>query len=154
MASHREYEEKTEKLLEPIASQFGVWIYDVEFVKEAGTFYLRAYIEKDGGVNIDDCVDVSHALSDKLDETDFIAEEYILEVSSPGLGRQLKKDRHLENSLGMDVDIKLYEAIDGQKEYTGELVSYDKDSLVINIDGSELRFERNKVANIRLTLDI
>ena len=154
MANHKEYEEKTEKLLEPVAHEFGVSIYDVEFVKEAGTNYLRAFIDKENGVTIDDCVNVSRKLSDALDADDFISEEYILEVSSPGLGRQLKKDRHLQNSIGKSVDIKLFEAKEGTKEFSGVLASFDKQEIVIKTDSDEATFKRSEIANIKLTLDI
>lgn len=154
MASKKDYEIRTEQLLEPIAKDCGVWIYDVEYVKEAGTWYLRAYIEKDGGVTIDDCEAVSRRLSDELDAADYISEEYILEVSSPGLGRTLKKDRHLENSIGMEVEIKLYEPIDGTKEYSGTLDSFDQDTLFVLINDAKVSFERKKIAAVKLALDI
>ena len=96
MSKRETYEEKTLKLLEPIAQSNGVEIYDVEYVEEAGEWYLRAYIDKEGGVTIDDCEAVSRALSDALDRDEFIDDAYYLEVSSPGLGRQLKKDKHFE----------------------------------------------------------
>lgn len=140
-------------MLAPIAVQYGVSIYDVEYVKEAGEWYLRAYIDKEGGVTIDDCELVSRALSDALDQDDFIADAYILEVSSPGLGRQLKKDRHFENSLGEDVEVKLFEAIDGQKEFAGCLKAYDKEHITIEDDEKEMTFERSKIALVRLQLD-
>ena len=115
MSERKGYEEKVEQLLLPITQEYGVSIYDVEYVKEGADYYLRAYIDKEGGVTIDDCENVSRKLSDALDKDDFIAQAYILEVSSPGLGRTLKKDRHLEQSIGKDVELKLFEAIDGTK---------------------------------------
>ncbi len=149
----KDYESKTEELLQPIASACGVWIYDVEYVKEGSDWYLRAYIEKDGGVTIEDCETVSRALSDKLDEEDFISDNYILEVSSPGLGRRLTRDRHLENSIGMDVEVKLFEAIDDCKEYAGQLVSYDKENITIAGEDKEYTFVRKNIAVIKLALD-
>ena len=116
--------------------------------------YLRAYIDKDGGVNIQDCENVSRAYSDKLDEADIISEAYILEVSSPGLGRQLKKDRHFENSLGEEVELKLFEAEDGQKEFEGVLKAFDKDRITVTVDGADRDFERSSLAVVRLKLDI
>lgn len=104
MSKRETYEAKTEALLAPIAAAAGVEIYDVEYGKEGADWYLRAYIDKPEGVNIEDCEKVSRALSDALDKEDFIADAYILEVSSPGLGRTLKKDKHLEKSLGSEVD--------------------------------------------------
>ena len=108
MAKRDTYEQRTEELLLPIVERHNVEIYDVEFVKEAGEWYLRAYIDKEGGVNILDCEAVSRELSDALDAEDYIDESYILEVSSPGLGRTLKKDKHLEKSIGEEVEIKTY----------------------------------------------
>ena len=99
MSKRETYESRTEQLLMPIVSKHGVEIYDVEYVKEGSDWYLRAYIDKPEGVNIVDCENVSRELSDVLDAEDFIPDAYILEVSSPGLGRTLKKDRHLEKSL-------------------------------------------------------
>ncbi|SDB59005.1 ribosome maturation factor RimP [Butyrivibrio sp. INlla16] len=153
MSRREEIENKTEALLKPIVEKNEVRIYDVEFVKEAGQWYLRAYIDRDGGVDINKCVDVSHELSDALDEHDFIDEEYILEVSSPGLGRALKKDRHFENSLGQEVDVKLYKAQDGTKEFTGNLKSYDSDTITIETPTGDKTFIRKEVSSVKLTLD-
>lgn len=154
MAGKKDYETWTEELLEPITVKYGVSIYDVEYVKEGSDWYLRAYIDKDGGVTIEDCELVSRALSDALDEKDFIKDAYILEVSSPGLGRQLKKDRHFEKSLGEEVEVKLFEALEGQKEFAGCLTSYDKEHVVIlTQDEKEIQFERAKIATVRLALD-
>lgn len=154
MAGKREYETKTEALLEPIAAEYQVGIYDVEYVKEGREWYLRAYIDKSDGVTIEDCEKVSRALSDALDREDFIPDAYILEVSSPGLGRQLKKDRHFEKSLGEKVEVKLFEALDGVKELEGVLQAYDQKKIVI-MDGSgrETELERNKIAQVRLKID-
>ena len=117
----KEYEKRTEELLEPIAAAAGVAVYDVEYVKEGREWYLRAYIDKEGGVTIGDCETVSRALSDRLDDEDFIEDAYILEVSSPGLGRTLKKDKHLQMSLGESVELKTYQPIETQKEFSGIL---------------------------------
>jgi len=149
----KEYASSAEEILKPITDKHGVLIYDVEYVKEGSDYYLRAFIDKEGGVTIDDCEAVSREFSDALDAKDLISEAYILEVSSPGLGRQLKKDRHLEYSIGEEVEVKLYEAIDGVKEFAGELKSFDKDTInVVTADG-EIGFERSKIASIRLALD-
>lgn len=156
MANKRtEYELKTEELLAPIAESAGVSIYDVEYVKEGADYYLRAYIDKPEGVNIGDCETVSRALSDALDEADFIPDAYILEVSSPGLGRKLTKDRHLEASLGEEVEIKLYKPLENSKdkEFSGILKGYDKSHITIECDGAELELEKSAVAMIRLALD-
>ena len=154
MAGKKDIETKAEELLQPVTDAQGVRIYDVEYVKEGSDWYLRAYIDKDGGVTIEDCEAVSRAYSEKLDETDLIKDAYILEVSSPGLGRQLKKDRHFENSLGEEVELKLFEAVDGEKEFTGILKAYDKDTVTIEAEGEDTKtFERSKLAVIRLTVD-
>ena len=158
MSNRETYESKTERLLSPIAEKYGVEIYDVEYVKEGSDWYLRAYIDKPDGVNINDCENVSRALSDALDAEDYIPDAYILEVSSPGLGRALKKDRHLEKSLGAEVEVKTYKPIDGQKEFAGILKAYDADTVTIASDtkegeGAERVFNRKEVALIRLALD-
>ena len=154
MAGKKDIETRAEQLLQPITDAQGVRIYDVEYVKEGSDWYLRAYIDKDGGVMIEDCEAVSRAYSEKLDEADLIKDAYILEVSSPGLGRQLKKDRHFENSLGEEVELKLFEAVDGEKEFTGILKAYDKDTVTIEAEGGDTKtFERSKLAVIRLTVD-
>ncbi len=154
MAGKKDIETRAEQLLWPITEKQGVRIYDVEYVKEGSDWYLRAYIDKDGGVTIEDCEAVSRAYSEKLDEADLIADAYILEVSSPGLGRQLKKDRHFENSIGEEVELKLFEAVDGEKEYTGILKAFDKDTVTIEAEGKEPQtFERSKLAVIRLKVD-
>ena len=121
MTKRETYEQKTEQLLLPIMEEHQFELVDVEFVKEAGNWFLRAYIDKPGGIGVDDCETVSRRLSDLLDEQDFIEESYILEVSSPGLGRPLKKDKDLERSIGESVDVRLFRAIDRQKEFTGIL---------------------------------
>ena len=115
--------------------------------------YLRTYIDKPEGVSIIDCENVSRAFSDKLDEEDFISDAYILEASSPGLGRALKKDRHLEKSLGEEVEVRTYKPIDKQKEFTGILKSYDKDTITIQTEEKDLVFAKSDIAIIRLTLD-
>ena len=153
MSKRETYETKTEELLQPIAEANQVEIYDVEYVKEGNEWFLRAYIDKEGGVDINDCVAVSRVLSDKLDEEDFIDEAYTLEVSSPGLGRTLKKDKHLEKSLGEEVEIKTYKPIEKCKEFTGILKAYDTDSITLDIEGTEKVFTRADIAVIRLALD-
>ena len=153
MSRREDYERRTEELLEPIAAANGVSIYDVEYVKEGSDYYLRAYIDKPGGVNIQDCENVSCALSEELDRVDPIPDAYILEVSSPGLGRTLKKDKHLQASIGQEVELKLFKPIDKCKEYSGILERFDADSIVIREGESERSFARSDIALIRLALD-
>lgn len=157
MAKRDLIEQKTEAILNPILDEFGFELWDVEYVKEGSEFYLRAYIDKEGGITIDDCVDVSRKLSDKLDEDDFIDGEYILEVSSPGLGRTLKRERDFEKSIGRDVDLKLYKAKDGEKEFVGTLKSYDKEKVVITMDNEDKEWDeeflRSELASIKLHIE-
>ena len=153
MSKSKTYEQRTEELLKPIADEAGVEIYDVEFVKEAGEYYLRAYIDKEGGVNIGDCEAVSRKLSDELDREDYIEEGYILEVSSPGLGRTLKKDKHLLKSIGEEVEVKLYKPVDKVKEFVGILKAFDENSITITINDNERVFQRADIAKISLTFD-
>ena len=157
MAKKDNYELRAEELLKPIATANGCEIYDVEYVKEGSDWYLRAYIDKEGGVSINDCEAVSRAFSDRLDEEDFISDAYILEVSSPGLGRTLKKDRHFEKSIGEEVELKTFKPIDGKKEFSGILKSYDKDTVTIEtVDGEErqdMAFDKSGIAVVRLALD-
>lgn len=153
MSKRENYEARTEALLQPIVDKVGVSVYDVEYVKEGNDWYLRVYIDKPEGVNINDCVDVNHMLSDKLDEEDFIEESYTLEVSSPGLGRTLKKDRHLQYSIGEEVEVKTFKAIDKVKEFTGILKHFDAERLTIEGENGEQTFQRSDIAVIRLTLD-
>ncbi len=157
MSKRETYEAKTEALLAPIVSANGVEVYDVEYVKEGNDYYLRAYIDKPEGVNIIDCENVSRALSDALDKADFIPDAYVLEVSSPGLGRTLKKDKHLQKSIGQEVEIKLFKAIDKCKQFSGVLESFDADTITIleNAEdpASKKSFQRAEIALIRLALD-
>ena len=155
MSKRESYEAKAEELLAPIVEKMGIEIYDVEYVKEGSEYYLRAYIDKEGGVNINDCEAVSRAFSDVLDEADPIEEAYVLEVSSPGLGRTLKKDRHLQKSIGQDVEVKLFKPLEGTKckEFEGELIRFDEKTITIRDEEVERTFERSAVALIRLALD-
>jgi ribosome maturation factor RimP len=151
--SKADYEARTEKMMTPIADRLSLKIYDVEFVKEGEEYYLRVYIDKENGVTIDDCEAASRALSDELDKEDFISEAYILEVSSPGLGRTLKKERHYLNSLGQEVEIKTYKPIDGLKEFTGILKDYKDGTVMIETDAGVMNFTADMIAKASLTID-
>ena len=154
MSIREQYEQKAEALAEPIISSFGFELVDVEYVKEAGSWYLRLYIDKEGGITIDDCEAVSRLFSDKLDEEDFIDDAYIMEVSSPGLGRPLKKEKDFKRSLGKEVEIRTYRPIDKQKEFFGILSAYDETHVTIALDDQETRvFQRAEIALIRLSFD-
>lgn len=154
MTKHENYEQRTEKLLEPLLKEHDFELYDVEYVKEGGNYYLRVYIDKENGVTIDDCELVSRALSGMLDKTDFISDSYILEISSPGLGRQLKKDKHLDKSIGEEVEIRFYKPINRRKEWVGILEGYNADTISIKLeDESTVDFKRSDISMVRLTLD-
>ncbi len=154
MAKREQYEAKVEAFITPVLEQHKFELVDVEYVREAGVWYLRCYIDKEGGIAVDDCEVISRILSDWLDKEDFIEDSYIMEVSSPGLGRPLKKEKDFARSVGKDVEIRLYKAIDKQKEFTGALTSYDADKVTITMeDGSERTFTKSEIALIRLAFD-
>ena len=153
MSKKEEYEKRTEEYMLPIVEKRGFELYDVDFVKEGNDYYLRAYIEKPGGITINDCVDVSREMNEILDKEDYIKEAYIFEVSSPGLDRPLKKDKDFERNLGKQVDIKTYKAFDKQKEFTGVLSAYDKDSVTVTFEDGDFTFLRKDISLIRLTID-
>ena len=155
MTKREEYESRTEKLMLPIVEEMNFELVDVEYVKAGGNYFLRAYIDKEGGITINDCETVSRRLSDLLDEADFIPDSYILEVSSPGLGRPLKKDKDFARSIGKKVEIRLFQAVNRNKEFTGVLSAYDKDSVTITQEDSEvIIIPRSGISLIRLALDI
>lgn len=153
--SNREvYEQKTAELLQEIVDTNGFELVDVEYVKEGGTWYLRAYIDKPGGIAVDDCAIVSRAFSEILDEKDYIEDTYIFEVSSPGLGRPLKKEKDFIRSMGEEVEIKTYRAIDKQKEFIGILKDFDKNTVTIELEDETTKtFDKSDIALIRLAFD-
>ena len=153
MAKHESYEQKAETMITPILQENGLELVDVEYVKEAGQWYLRFYIDKDGGVNINDCETVSRAMSDLLDKDDFIEDAYILEVSSPGLGRPIKKEKDFIRNTGREIEFKLFKAEDGTKEFTGILKAFDKDTVTVLLNEEEKVFERKNIALIREYVD-
>ncbi len=154
MTRKEAYESRTQAYLVPLLKQYKFDLVDVEYVKEGGNWYLRAYIDKEGGITVDDCEAVSRSLGDWLDKEDFIEGSYIMEVSSPGLGRPLKKDKDFERSIGEEVEIRLYKPRDKQKEFIGILQKYDADTVTIESgEGHEEVFNRSDIALIRLAFD-
>ncbi len=153
MSKKEIYEQKAEALVSPIVEKYGFELVDVEYVKEGSSFYLRAYIDKPGGITVDDCETVSREFSDKLDEADFIEEAYIMEVSSPGLGRPLKKEKDFKRSIGKEVEIRTYRPIDREKEFYGVLKAYDENSVTIDCEEEERTFQKAEIALIRLAFD-
>ena len=154
MSKREDYEARVEAFLLPVMEENHFELVDVEYVKEAGTWYLRAYIDKEGGFTVDDCETGSRRLGEWRDKGDLMDESYFLEVSSPGLGRPLKKEKDFKRSMGEQVEIKLYRAVDRQKDFTGALAAYDENTVTIRYeDGSESTFDRKDIALIRLAFD-
>ena len=142
--------ELTAGLAAPIVEAAGCSLWDVEYVKEAGERFLRIYIDKEGGVSINDCEAVSRPLSDALDEADPIEGSYTLEVSSAGADRVLKKPEHFAQFTGSEVDVKLYRAREGRKEFTGVLKGYDNGNVTVELPGGDVTLEKKDVAQVRL----
>ena len=146
--------ELTAELAAPLIAERGCSLWDVEYVREAGTWYLRVLLDKEGGVDINDCEKVSRAFSDALDKEDFIPDAYIMEVSSPGIDRVLKKDRHLQQYIGTDVELHTYKPVDGYKEFVGSLNEFDDKELTITVEDEEtLTFDRKNISRIRLYIE-
>ena len=155
MSKRQDYETQTEQLVTPILEKYGFELYDVEYVKEGGNNHLRVYIDKPGGIAVNDCETVAREMNPILDEKDFIPDSYVFEVSSPGLGRALKKDKHLLKSIGEEVEIRTFRPINHEKQFEGILKSFDDKELTIALnDEQELTFARTDIALIRLALDI
>ncbi len=154
MSKKEVYERKTEEILIPIVERHGFELWDVEYVKEGGNWYLRAYIDKPGGIHVDDCEIVSRELSDILDAEDYVDGAYILEVSSPGLDRPLKKEKDFKRSLGRKVEVRTYRAVDQKKEFFGVLKTYDKNTVTIEEEDKNVKiFDKSEIALIRLAFD-
>ena len=153
MAKVNNTESKVEVLVSGMNEKMGYELVDVEFVKEGQNWYLRFYLDKEGGINIDDCEKASKAIEKLLDEKDPIEQAYILEVSSPGLDRQLKKDKDFVKYAGSLVDVKLYKAVDGSKEFQGTLKGLEGNIITIEDEnGNELSFDRKDTAVIKLAV--
>ena len=153
MAKVNNTESKVEVLVSGMIEKMGYELVDVEFVKEGQNWYLRFYLDKEGGINIDDCEKASKAIEKLLDEKDPIEQAYILEVSSPGLDRQLKKDKDFVKYAGSLVDVKLYKAVDGSKEFQGTLKGLEGNIITIEDEnGNELSFDRKDIAVIKLAV--
>ena len=134
----------------PLVEAAGCSLWDVEYVKEAGEWFLRVYIDKEGGVSIDDCEAVSRPLSDLLDEADPIQGSYTFEVSSAGADRVLKKPEHFQQLLGSEVEVRLYRPREGRKEFVGLLQGYEDGSVTLEAGGQTLRFDKQELALVRL----
>ena len=138
----------------PVVERAGCTLWDVEYIKEAGSWFLRVYIDKEGGVSIDDCETVSRPLSDLLDEHDPIEGSYTFEVSSAGADRALKKPEHFEQFQGSEGEVRLYRPREGRKEFVGVLKSYEDGDVTLNVNGAETRFTKQEIALVRLYLRV
>ena len=137
----------------PVVAEAGCTLWDVEYVREGGEWFLRLYIDKESGVDIDDCEAVSRAVDPVLDEKDPIPESYRFEVCSAGLERTLKRPGDFERYMGAAVMVKLYKPVDGSKEFPGVLTGYENGDVTITMRGKELRFAKNDVALVRLRVE-
>ena len=143
----------TARLAEPLVNEQGCSLWDVEYVKEAGTWYLRVLIDKEGGVDILDCEAISRKLSDLLDEADPIESSYVFEVGSAGLERQLKRPGDFAQFMGSPVLVKTYQPKDGRKEFAGTLAGYEDGAVLLDMGGETVRFEKNETALVRLRVE-
>ena len=142
--------EKIAAIAAPVVEEEGCSLWDVEYVREAGTWYLRIFIDKEDGVSIDDCERISRRLDPILDEEDPIAESYVFEVGSAGADRELKRPGDFEMFLGSEVEVKLYQPVNGSKTFVGELIAYDDGAVLIRSGKREDRFEKNQIAKVKL----
>lgn len=142
---------KVSEIITPFAAELGLDIWDVRFVKEGTDWYLRIFIDKDGGVSIDDCVDLTHAITKPLDEADPISQSYLLEVSSPGVERELVTDAHFEKYIGADVMLRLIRPIDKVRDFKGRLIEYKDSQITIELaDGEELTVNKKETSYVKL----
>ena len=143
-------EEKVAKLVEPIIEEIGYELYDVEYAKEGKNYFLRIFIDNEKGIDLNDCEKVNDAITDILDEENYIKEQYFLEVSSPGIERVLRKDKHLEQNIGEQINIKLFKKDEnGKKEYFGQLKEFDDFKIVIEQEEDEIQVERKNISQIK-----
>lgn len=154
MGKREIYEEKTEQLILPILEKNQFELVDVEYVKEGSTWYLRTYIDKEGGITVNDCELVAREMNEILDREDYVEDSYVFEVSSPGLGRPLKKEKDYVRNMGKEIEIRTYRSIDHKKEFNGILKAYDTKTVTItNEDGEDVVFEKADIALVRQALD-
>jgi ribosome maturation factor RimP len=146
-------EERAWELLKGLCSEQGLIPVDAEYAKVGGEYNLLIYIDKEDGVGIDDCETLSRAMDPLLDQEDFIPDAYTLIVSSPGLGRQLRRPRDYEFAMGKELEIHTYRAMNGEKEFYGTMTAYDDDTVTVTSDGTETVFNRAEISNIRLAFD-
>ena len=144
-------EEKVENLLEKTINDLGYSLYDVEYAKEAKNYFLRIFIDKDNGIDLNDCEKVNNAIADMLDEADYIKEQYFLEVSSPGIERILRKEKHLKQNIGSEIEVSLFKPVDGKKQFIGILEKYDETNITLKIEENEIIIPRKSISLMKKT---
>lgn len=143
-------EEKVTKLVEPIIENLGYELYDVEYAKEGKNYFLRIFIDNEKGIDLNDCEKVNDAVNDILDKENYIKEQYFLEISSPGIERVLRKDKHLEQNIGKDINVKLFKKDEnGTKEYLGTLKEFNQNEIIIETEEQEIKIERKNISQIK-----
>lgn len=147
-------EEKIENRISKIIDDLGYKLYDVQYAKEGKDYFLRIFIEKENGeITLDDCENVNNAITDILDEEDYIKEQYFLEVSSTGVEKMIRKEKHLKENIGELITIKLFRSIENAKEYIGKLVNYDEDTLTVELEDKKIDIERKNISLIKKFYD-
>ncbi len=147
-------EERVETLIKPKIEEIGYELYDVEYSKEGKSYYLRIFIDKPQGIDLQDCETVSNAISDLLDQADYIKEQYFLEVSSPGIEKVLRKDKHLQQNIGEKIAVKLFRKDENsKKEYQGKLKDFNQEKIIIENEEKDVEIERKNVAQIKTIYD-
>ena len=142
-------EERVESLIESTVKNLGYELYDVEYAKEGKDYFLRIFIDKESGIDLNDCEKVNDGINDLLDKADYIKEQYFLEVSSPGIERVLRKDKHLEANIGVLVEVKMFKAIDGKKVIQGILKEFNKEIIVLETEESNIEISRKDISVIK-----
>lgn len=143
-------EEKVENLISEKINELGYQLYDVQYAKEGKDYFLRIFIDKEGAIDLEDCEKVNDGIMELLDEADYIKEQYFLEVSSPGIERVLRKDKHLQENIGKEIEVKLFKQIDNLKEFLGILKDFNNENIVMISDEKEITIERKNISLIKI----
>lgn len=146
--------DKVTELARPVVEEEGCTLWDVEYVREAGSWYLRVFIDKEGGVDIMDCERISRRLDPILDEADPIADSYTFEVGSAGIERELKRPSDFEQFMGSEIELRLYQPVDGSKVFVGKLAGYENGDVSVEVGNNTLRFMKSQVALVKLHVSI
>ena len=144
-------EEKIEELVTKPINNLGYRVYDVIYAKEGKDNYLRIFIDNNAGIRLDDCEKVNDAITDMLDESNYIKDQYFLEISSPGVERHIRKDSQLEEHRGKEITVKLFKPIDKQKEFTGVLKDFSEDEIILSVDEKEIKIPRSTISSMNRT---